>query len=234
MEENNSGTAPSQVITINGQEFDPTEAEELITVGRQTRELEQKYNTKLDKVWPDYNDKSQRLSQAEKELAEARSELESFKTKKEQGTETPADLHDAKEAARKLGIVLKEDVEKEGYVKTSDLDNWYKTTREKERAVENVLSQADKLEKEIDGSDGRPKFNKRAVMAYAGTYGKTLEEAYEEMNEETLKPWKEQQIEAQKKKGLKTLIPGGEKAPSRPKVNRDNLKDLMLEALGEV
>lgn len=233
MEENNSGTAPSQVITINGQEYDPNEVSELMEVGRQTREMETKYNTKLDRVWPDYGQKSQRLSQLEKEHEEARKELESFKTKKEQGNETPADIKDAKDAARKLGIVLDEDAEGK-FLTEEKLQKLLDERDAKSRNLQSVLKQADDMEKELDGSDGRPKFNRKVVMAYAAQYKMSLDEAYEDMNEDALKSWKAEQLEAQKKKGLKTLTAGGDKAPARPKLNRDNLQAALEEALSEV
>lgn len=235
MEENNSGTAPSQVITINGQDFDVNEASELLEVGRQTRELEQKYNTKLDRVWPDYGQKSQRLSQVEAELAQARQELESFKTKKEQGTETPADIKDAKEAARKLGIVLNEDLEKGEFIKKSDLENYLNEREQQARTRQQVLDRAKQLETEIDGTDGRPKFRQKQVIAYAAQFKMSLEDAYEDMYKDELEAWKKEQIEANKKKGLKTLTSGGgSKEPGRPKINRDNLGASISEALSNI
>ena len=90
----------------------------------------------------------------------------------------------------------------------------------------------DKLEKEINGSDGRPRFNKRAVMAYASATQKgSLLDAYEEMFDSELKPWKDQQISAQRKSSLKTINSDGKKEPSNPKVTSDNFSKALSEAL---
>jgi hypothetical protein len=226
MDNQDSGTALSKVI-INGEEFDATEASDLIGVGRQTREMEQKYNTKLDRVWPEYG-------RASTELAGARKELEEFRSKQSAGTDTAQDRADAKDAAQTLGINPAE-LEKAGYVKKDQVEELFSKKFEehetKSRAIKSVLDQADNLENQINGEDGRPKFNKRAVMAYASTFGLGLQEAYDEMHEDSLKAWKDTQLAAEKKKGMKTLHAGGDKQPTDPKITNDNFKTALREAL---
>lgn len=231
--DDNSGTiAPSQVITINGQEFDPNEAQSLIDLGRKTQEYEQKWNTKLDNVWPEYGRSREQLHKYEAELQEAKAQLSEFQQKRQEGSETPTDLREAQEAARKLGIVLNDDLGKAGYIRKDDLESWYESKRQQDQAISQVLTEADKLETEINGTDGRPKFNKRAVMAYASAYQKaSLLEAYEEMNEDSLKPWKESQLAAQRKASLKTMGSTGKKEPVDPKVDRNNFEKALGESL---
>jgi hypothetical protein len=231
--DNNQDNAPLK-ITINGQEYDATEAEELIGVGKSTRELESKYNTTLDKVWPEYGRSQTEKSQAFAERDAALKELNEFKAKQSAGTDTNQDRQDATQAAQKLGM-SPDDLEKAGYIRKDQLDTLLdeKITKrdQQSQAVKAVLDEADKLSQEIDGKDGRPKFNKRAVMAYASTYGMTLTDAYENMYEDDLKPWKDAQIAAEKKKGLQTLKAGGDKQPTQPKVNNSNFKEVLREAL---
>jgi hypothetical protein len=223
--------APLKVI-INGEELDPQEAQDLIDTGRKTREYEQKWNTKLDSVWPEYGKSREQIKSLEAERDEARRQIAEFNQKKEEGTETREDVTEAQEAARKLGIVLAPDLDKAGYVKKDDLDKYFEQKKSEELAVNKILSQADDLEKQIDGTDGRPKFNKRAVLAYASAYRiQDLQQAYEEMNEDAVKAWKEQQIASQKSKGLKTLKGGDAKSPKQPKINNDNLKEALRESL---
>lgn len=220
-------------IAINGQEYDPAEAQNFIDRGKQTIEAERKWNTSLDKVWPEYGKSRETLKQMESQLAEARSQLEKFQTKQEAGTETPADEAKAKEAAKRLGLILKDDLDSSGYIKKDELDKYLSERDQEREAVKQVLSQAETLEKELDGSDGRPKFNKKIVLAYANTYGKAdLKEAYEEMHEDTLKSWKKEQIDAEKKPELKTFNAGDKKQPERVKVTDANVKDLLREKLG--
>lgn len=232
MEENN-GTALSNIVTINGQEYDATEAHSLIEKGRMTSEYEQKWNTSLDKVWPEYGKSRETIKSLESQLTDSQKQLQEFQVKKDAGTETPADVQQAKEAARKLGIILKDDLEQTGYIKKDELPKYFQQFQQEQEAVKAVLNEAEKLEKEIDGTDGRPKFNKKVVLAYANSYGKTdLKEAYEEMHEDSLKAWKDNQISMQKKPSLKTLrANGGSKEPGEVTVNDDNVNDLLKEAL---
>lgn len=225
--------APSNVV-INGVEYSPEDAQSLIELGSKTRDLEQKWNTPVDKVWPEFGRLSQEKTQWETEKQKLEEQLQSFQSKQQQGVETPADIVQAREAARKLGIVLDEDLSKSGYIKKEELDQYLSQKQQEQDAVQKVLADADKLAKEIDGSDGRPKFNKKAVIAYANAYGHTdLMQAYEEMNEEQLKPWKEAQFAKNKSAGLKTLKPsGGKREPdeARPK-NDEELSAILKEQL---
>lgn len=228
----NSQDAHSKVI-INGQEYDPTEAQEFIETGRKTRELEQKYNTKLDNVWPEYNKVSQERSQLQKDLADAKAELEKRATS-QKGNSITNDLEnaDAKEAARKLGLVLNEDLGDQGFIKKDDLEKYFeeRSTRDAQKAQ--VLAQADRYEKEIDGSDGRPKFSKKLALPYALQNGSaSLLDAYEDMYSDELKVWKDQQVEAQRAKSLKTLGSEGDKSPKQPKITKDNLQASIAELI---
>lgn len=235
MDDQNQGgepQAPSNVV-INGQEYTPEEAQQLIDTGRKTREYEQKWNTPLDKVWPEYSRLSQERSSWQTEKQKLEAQIQEFQSKQQQGTETEDDVTKAKEAARKLGLTLKEDLEKEGYIRKDDLPKYFQQFSAEQQAVQKVLDEATKLEKEIDGSDGRPKFNKRVVLAYAQAYGhEDLMKAYEDMHGDSLKTWKEAQVNASKKPGLKTLKPsGGAKEPRETKVDDNNFKSLLKEQL---
>lgn len=227
-----TGEAPSNIV-INGVEYAPEDAQSLIELGNKTRDLEKQWNTPVDKVWPEYGKATTTLKQREAELQQARSELESFKAKQNAGTDTEVDFDKAKEALRKLNVLIKDDFDKEGYIKKADLDSYLEERDSKKEAVRKVLDEAGKLESEIDGKDGRPKFNKKAVLAYAQAYGHSdLMKAYEELNADTLGPWKEAQLAASKKPSLKTLgTGGGKKEPSEVKVTDDNAKDLLRETL---
>lgn len=234
----NQGTVdvPSN-ISINGREFSIDEAQQLIDLGNKTREAEQKWNTSLDRVWPEYGRLSQEKNQWQTEKQKYEQQLAQFQQKQNAGVETSTDVAQARKAAKALGLVLDEDLQSGGFIKKDDLESWYTERRTKERdqeqAIEAINKEADKLASEINSSDAPAKFNKKAVLAYAAAYGHTdLRKAYEEMNEDVLKPWKEAQIESAKKPGLKTLKPSGQKQPEekRPK-NDDEWKALLRETL---
>lgn len=219
-------------ISINGVDYDPTELESFISKGKQTLELEKQWDTPVDKVWPEYGKTREQLSTISQERDAAQRELQEFKSKQNAGTDTPSDLREAQEAARKLGIVLKDDFEKEGYIKKDDLPKYFENFSKQQEEVRKVLDRANELEKEIDGSDGRPSFNKKVVLAYANAYNiPNLKEAYEDMNKSQLDSWKSQQVDAKRPKGLKTLGTGGAKEPQESKVTDDNVSDRLKEAL---
>lgn len=227
--------APSNVV-INGQEYTPEEAQDLIDTGRKTHEYETKWNVKLDSVWPKYGEVSTNYKTVEGERDQARQELNDFKAKQQRDIETPADIKSAQEAARKLGIVLDEDI-KEKYIGRDELETWYTTRREKEKseqnAIDSVLKEADKIAEEVKESGSPIPFKKKAVLAYASAYGFTdLKQAYEEMNSDELKPWREEQLASKKGHSLKTLTMGaGKKAPDEVRVTNDNVRDLLHESL---
>lgn len=214
-------------ININGQEYDPTEAQSLIDLGRQTKEAEAKYNTSLDKVWPEYGRSQSTVQQLTRELSEAKTQLTEYQSKVNSGTDTKADLTEAREAATKLDINL------DNYIKRDELDKYLDQRDTVRDQVQKILSEADKLAGEISGKDGRPAFNKKAVLAYAQAYGiSDLKQAYEDMHEDTLKNWKDEQIARETKPGLRTLKPTGAKGePEKVKVTDDNVKDLLKESL---
>ncbi len=219
-------------ISINGVDYDPNEVQSFIDKGKQTIDLEKQWDTSVDKVWPEYGKTRESLKTIEAERDAARKELDEFRAKQAAGTDTKTDLADAKAAARELGLTLNEDLEKSGYIKKEDLPKYLQEFNQEQEAVKKVLNRADELEKEIDGKDGRPAFNKKVVLAYANAYGKgDLMEAYEDMHKPQLDAWKTAQVEAKKTQGLKTLSQGGSKEPRSVRVTDDNAKDLLRESL---
>lgn len=225
-----------QKISINGQEYDPTEAQELIDTGRKTREAEKQYNITFDSIMPAYTKANQRAKDADRfetELSEAKSQLADFQAKQQRGTETPDDLAEAKDAARKLGIPLREDLDKEGYIRQADLEKLFTEREQRQAGIQAVIKEAESLESTLNGEDGRPKFNRRAVLAFAGAYkSESLKSAYEDMHADALKVWQDQQINDKRKPGLKTLASQpGNKKPSDVKITKDNVSDALSEAL---
>lgn len=219
-------------ISINGVDYDPTEAQSLIELGTKTRDLEKQYDTPLDNVWTGYGKTREDLKTIQAERDAARQEIEAFKQKQAAGVETPKDIQEAKKAARELGLVLNEDFEKAGYIKKDDLPKYFNEYSNQQKEVNKIIDTANKLESEINGSDGRPAFNKKVVLAYAQAYEMAdLKEAYEDMHKTQLDAWKKTQIESKRTPGLKTMGAGGQKNPDKVKITDDNVKDLLKEAL---
>lgn len=232
MDENNATTEAPQTISINGVDYDPTELQGFIDKGKQTLDLEKQWDTPVDKVWPEYGKTRETLNTTAAERDALKQEIAQFKAKENAGIETPADVKSAREAARQLGLTLNEDLDKAGYIKKDDLEKYFGEYSQRQEAVKSILATADGLEKEIDGTDGRPAFNKKVVLAYANAYNMPdLKAAYEDMNKPQLDAWKASQVNSQKSKGLKTLGTGGIKAPAETKITEDNFSSALHESL---
>ena len=220
--------APEQII-INGQEYTPEDATQYLELGKKYKELESTLNTSLDKVYPEYTKASQRNKELETQLAERNARLEEFEARQKQA-EIPQDMKDVREAARKAGLVDEDYINQAGYVKRSDLDEYFNQKQTQQKLVDNILSKAKSLETDIDGSDGRVPFDSDGVLAYASAYNiDDLEIAYDKMNAKGNAKWKEAQIAAIERPGLTTLRGAGKKEAEQPKVTDDNFKQMWDE-----
>ena len=213
-------------IKLGEEEYSQDELQTLVKLGKIGKEAEEKFNTSLDKVWPDYSRKSNQLKEYETELTELRK-------LKEQQAELPQDeqqaIEEARKAAKKLGIVLEDDL-KNQVVTKEDFRQFYI----QERAAERLLEEADKLESEINGKDGRPKFNKMEILEYMKDTGhKNLMDAYEAKYKSETDEWRANQILKAKGRGIMTQEGMGEnKNPNDVKITSQNLDEMMKEALG--
>ena len=221
-----------ETVNINGVDYSPEDASNLIELGKHTQEREKEWNTKIDNVWPEYTRLTQEQKNWQTEKQGYEEKLKNFQEKKDAGVETPADVTAAKEAARKLGLTLNEDLDQRGYIKKEDLPGILSNYSQEQEAIKKILDEGSSLEKEIDGTDGRPPFNRKVVLAYANAYNiPDLKAAYEDMNKPQLDAWKAHQVESQRSKGLKTISGGGVKSVKEMKVSDDNVKDLLHEAV---
>lgn len=222
-------------ININGVDYDPADAQSLIEAGSKARDFEKQWNTSLDKVYPDYTRATQeaaRAKQLEEEARTYKQKIDEYERLQKQA-ETPEENRKALQAARELGLADQEYLRQNGYLTKSELEKILDEKQRQQDSTLNILNQADGLEKEITGEDGRVPFNKKAVLAYASTYQiPDLRKAYEEMNEAVNARWKEQQIEGSRKIGLTTLKNRGVKdAPEQKQVTKDNFDQVLKETL---
>lgn len=226
--------APTQ-ITINGQDFSPEEATKFIDLGRKYQEIETKLNTSLDKVYPEYTKSQQRAKELEAELADHTTRLKVYQDREEavkRTAETPQNVQDARKAARELGLADEDYLKEKGYMTRDEVKEYLTQDKAQQKLVENVLNQAGKLERDIDGSDGRVPFDQKSVLAYASAYNiADLKDAYDQMFERANKPWREAQLAKEERRGLDTLKPGGQKTPPVPKYTNDNIGDAIGEWL---
>lgn len=229
-------------LTINGQEYDPEDAAQLIELGSKWRKTETELNTPLDKVYPEFTRTRQELKSVNETLAERDARIAEYERKEREAqeakakAETPEEIQNARKAARELGLLDEEILREKGYMTEARFKELLSETQTQQKLVEGVEKQGRQLEKEIDGSDGRVPFVYKAVLPYAATYKiDDLKEAYEQMNEKANARWKEAQIAKEEKPGLSTLRGGGgKKEPQRPKYTDDNLGAALSEWIDSV
>lgn len=224
--------APEKVI-INGVEYDPGDAQQLIELGSKTRDFEKQFNTNIEgvtKIMPDYTRGQQELASLKKEKAEYETKLKAFESQA-RNAETPNEKKKALQAARDLGLLDDESASKK-YLTREEAEQLYSTKRREEQDSQQILDLGKRFQSEITGEDGRMGYNAKAVLAYANTYGffdgkrsyeQSLKDAYEEMAGSQNDKWKQAQVDAAKKPGLQTLKSGGIKQPPERKV--DNLEE---------
>jgi hypothetical protein len=228
-EEEEEGGEPSK-IKVGDQEYTMDELSALVADGQFKREVETKQNTKLDKVMGEYTKLTQERSGWESERDEylrLKAEREKMQNPQPQGGFTPEQIEQARKDARTLGLFTKEDVEE--YV-SQNFPKYYVQQREADKMLEKM----EKYQVEIDGSDGRPKFNMDEVLEHIKQTGiKDPLKAYKDKYEADLDAWKEKQLLGSKREGLRTETQStaGGKTPPEVKITRDNVGKLMSEAL---
>lgn len=207
-------------IKLGEEEFSQEELSQLVGLGKSYKEIESKYNTKLDRVWPEFGKSQNRVKELE-------AELENMK----KASQTPKDLdenavREAKEAARKIGLVTDEQF-------TEFMGKNFRQFYQQERAAERLLDDCKDFEGEFDGKDGRPAFKTEEILEYMRDTGiKNPELAYKTKFESQLDSWKESQLAKAKKPGLTTVTETqGFKEPKQVKITTNNLQDLIREQL---
>lgn len=227
-------TAPEKIV-INGQEYDPEDATQLIELGNKWKETESKLNTSLDKVYPEYTKAAQRAKQLEEELAKRTAELEEAQKAAKPKVEPNSDLAQIRKAAREAGLADQDYLKEQGYMTREEMKAFLDEDAKLKEAAKGVLDQAHSLETEIDGSDGRVPFNPDAVMAYAFVNNiPDLKEAYDKMNTKYNAAWEERKLAEAQKPGLTTLKAGGKKEPEQPKITNNNLGPALGEWLDSI
>ena len=208
-----------QNIKIGEDEYSLEEAQSLLEKGKFAKEVETKYNTDLSKVWPDYTRKSQELKNLQAEMEELK-----------KPAPEPIDQEDpvvvARQQAKKLGLLLEDELPER-------FDKYYKERYEKDKAVENLMSDTKSLLNTVK-SEGKPLVEEEDLLKFMAEEGiRSPEKAYKLLKEEELDKWKMEKISSAKKPGLyteKTSI-AGSKEPKEVKVTNDNIDDMLSEAL---
>lgn len=212
-------------IKVGEKEYSAEDLEAIVGLGQRAKEIGESHGG-FDKYVSEFGKKSQRIGDLKKEIEESKSAV----VTKEGGLTDEAKV-EAQKAARELGIVLTDDVEKAvAEALDKGFDNRYASRRSGEKLLEEVKT----LATDIDGTDGRPKFDGEKVLSFMQENPgfKDPSRAYKAMHLDEIAEWSANQVLSKKKKGIttNTQTKSG-KAPKEVAVNRDNLHEQMVEAL---
>lgn len=208
--------AEATKIKIGEEEYTQEELDRLVKLGKIGLEAEEKYQTKIDRVWPEFTKKSQRIKELERRINER--ETEAAKAKKTEELTDEDRRKIARAEAKKLGIVLDEDFE-ERYARL--------------RAAEQLREDAEDVA--LDGAEKYGiKTTGRKILEYMAERGiRDPDDAFELMFKPQIRKWEREQLEGKKGAGLvtETASTAGAKEPEKPKITKANLKEFVSEAL---
>lgn len=212
-------TAPEvPTIKVGEKEFSQDELNRLVSLGEKASEIEKNHGS-FDKYVSEYGRRSKEIGEYKSKLEEMETQMASMKQATSAADLSPEQVEIAKKQLNNL--LGGEPITQGNFAKM------YVAMREGEK----LLEECDGLAGEIDGKDGRPAFNRDEIINYMSETGiKKPLAAYKDKYEKELEGWQTNQLSA-KPKGMDTLQPSGEKAPKEVKANRDNLSQLIAEAM---
>lgn len=211
-----------EVIKLGDKEFTQEELNAKIGLAEKIEALEKAQGQPVDEIVKSWGQRGNAIGDLKHQLEEKEKALEAA-TRKPTNVEWTQEMKDQAKAQL-------EELLGGAPVTNKGLEDWYNQRRYAEKVVE----QSEKLEKEIDGSDGRPKFVMEDVIKHMGESGfKDPMKAYKDLHDQELDAWAKKELESAKGKSTFTNTNGTkDKQPEPLKVTKANLSDLVGEALG--
>ena len=225
MDDNAVVTTPEVTITpdkikVGDAEYTQDELSRYVNLGRLGAEMEEKWNTKIDAVYPNYTRSREEVKTLQDQLAEAKASIP-------EPTLAP-DAEQSKEALR----ILKEQF---GVVTKDDLKQFVDQQYEEKSASEKLFNAVTGYSEEVDGADGRPVFKPEEVLLHMQETGiKDPMRAYKDKFENELDAWKaEKLVKGEVKEPIVTVTKAtaGSKQPNEVRPTKDNLQQLLNDAL---
>ena len=210
----------AQTFKLGDKEYNQDELSELVGLGNIAKELETKWNTKIDRVYPDYTKATQALSDERRKREEAEEKLTQFN----QSSQTSTGELTAEQKAE-----ARRQLENLGYGETQ-FRNIVREEMEANRLLTDVQLIVDNA-KENDNIATTPE-QLLKFMADEGV--KNPSKAYKLMYEEELDKVREQKLANLKPQGMFTTTSSqaGAKSPRPVQITKSNLNSLVQQALG--
>ena len=207
--------AAPTTIKVGEKEYTQEELSRKVGLGELADELETKWNTKIDRLYPEYTKSTQELSELRKYREDQERLALEQKSKKGEELSPEETRKQALSQARELGIITKDEVNTyiASFLQARDLID----------DTETVVSKA------IEA--GKPKTTAQDLINYMNETGiKNPEIAYKAKYDSELDTWKQEQLKKVKQDGMHTLntSSAGGKQPEMPKLTTiDSLRDAL-------
>ena len=207
-------TEPEKV-KVGEKEYTQEELSRLVGLGELGAELETKWNTRLDRLYPEYTEATKERAELRKFKEEQEAKLTEEKAKK--GEElTPEEL-------KKQALSQAEEI---GLVHSGNINNFIAQFL----SARDLLDDAEAVLENAKG-EGKPQTSVEDLLAYMDQTGiKSPEKAYKDKYEKELDTWKEEQLAKVKANGMQTIdtsTAGGKQPETPPITNIDSLRDAM-------
>ena len=212
-----------QKIKVGEKEYDQADLEKLVGLGEIGRELEEKWKTPIDRVYPEFTKSRQALSDREREIEELKAKTSQQVAANPTGQLTEEQKRLALEQLENLGVGPKAIAEQQRSI-----------VRE-EMAARDLLDDANYVVTST-AEAGFPKTDPQALLNHMAETGiRSPQKAYNDMYAEELDKIKEEKLATLKPSGMVTTSSStaGSKQPSpnqTPK-NREDLAAAVLASL---
>jgi len=204
-------------VKVGEKEYSQEDLNKLVGLGEVASELESKWNTKIDKLYPDYTKKSQ-------ELADLRKQQEIDAQAKVQ---QKVDMGQELSPEDRKAMIIKE-AEQYGLVHAGNINKFIADFE----AGRELLGDIDKINAEAKET-GKPVTTREELLSFMEENGvRNPEFAYKMKFEKEIDAWKEQQKNSLKGPAFETGTGGASaKVPVDVKVTRENLQQLVHDTL---
>ena len=210
-------TPAVESFKLGDKEYSQEDLQKLVGLGEMAREAEEKWNTPINKVFPEYTKATQKNKEYEAKIAE----LQAPKPTENPLPNAQLTSEQKEEAKRQLAEL--------GFGE----DQYRRIVRE-ELAAKDLISNVNSIVTD-QSKIGNPATTAEALLTHMQETGiKDPTKAYKDMFETELDAIKEKKLATIKPQGMVTTeaSTAGSKMPSTIKVNRANIAQIVAEALG--
>ena len=210
-------TPAVESFKLGDKEYSQEDLQKLVGLGEMAREAEEKWNTPINKVFPEYTKATQKNKEYEAKIAE----LQAPKPTENPLPNAQLTSEQKEEAKRQLAEL--------GFGE----DQYRRIVRE-ELAAKDLISNVNSIV-ENQSKIGNPATTSQELLTHMQETGiKDPTKAYKDMFETELDAIKEKKLATIKPQGMVTTeaSTAGSKMPTNIKVNRANIAQIVAEALG--